>query len=388
MGPHDNGETVGLPPLPGDSVVPVGRLEAVQAQLDAMSDDVLDKSTAGLARDISIAQTRLALQVREVERRTIPESTYGLSTTGWLKHIAAMTASEASGTVKTARALADMPTITDKALAGEIPQRTVTLLAQAMDRHRNEFPSHEAVFADVATYLSVGDMRRAIGHWEQQINYDQALTDAKKLEQLRGLYLHQTMDGLWATTATFTAEGGHLIKQAIDGICDPQNLDATELRSPAQRRADAVVDICSFWLDHNTEAVTSGGEKPHVIITMDYEILTGHIKRLPEIGGASVTPHTARRITCDAAIIPIVLGSDSEPLDVGRKTRTIPTALRRAIELRDNHCTWTGCTAPPSWCDVHHIQHWANGGATSLTNCRLLCRRHHTATHDLEPPDT
>jgi len=391
MDPHgDDAPVVGLPPLPSEPVVPAGHLAAVQEQLDAMSDDVLDKSTADLARTISIAQTRLALQVREAERRNIPESMYVLGTTGWLKHTTAMTGAEASGTVKTARALDHMPIVTEKALAGDIPQRTMHLLAQARDRHRNEFPTHEAVFADIGTYLSVKDMRRAIEHWEQQINYDQALTDTRKLEHQRGLYHHQTIDGLWATTATFTPEGGHVVKQAIDGICDPANLDAGELRSPAQRRADAVVDICSFWLTHNQDAVTSGGEKPHVTITLDYSTLQGHVKRLPEIDGALVTPHTVRRITCDAAIIPIVLGSDSEPLDVGRKTRTIPAALRRAIELRDRHCTWLGCDAPPSWCDVHHHQHWADGGETSIANCRILCRRHHTATHHLEdeqPPE-
>jgi hypothetical protein len=195
---------------------------------------------------------------------------------------------------------------------------------------------------------------------------------------------HQTIDGLWATTATFTTEGGHIVKQAIDGIYDPGNLDAGELRSPSQRRADAVVDICSFWLNHNKDAVTSGGEKPHVTITLDYDTLTERVKRLPEIDGTFVTPQTVRRITCDAAIIPVVLGSEGEPLDIGRKTRTIPPALRRAIELRDERCTWPGCHAKLSWCDVHHDQHWANGGETSLTNCRLLCRRHHTATHQHE----
>ncbi len=94
-----------------------------------------------------------------------------------------------------------------------------------------------------------------------------------------------------------------------------------------------------------------------------------------------VTPETVRRITCDGAIIPMVLGSDSEPLDVGRKTRTIPTAIRRALEQRDGGCVWDGCDAPPSWCDAHHLTHWTDGGDTSLGNLTLLCRPHHTATH-------
>jgi hypothetical protein len=215
---------------------------------------------------------------------------------------------------------------------------------------------------------------------------DQALIDAKHAETQRSLHHSQTLDGLWATRGTFAPEGGHIITRAIDALTDPTNIDPVEVRSPAQRRADALVDICSFYLTHNTDLVTSGGEKPHVTVTVDYDILKGTVDRLPEIDGTPVTPNTIRRITCDAGIIPMLLGSDSEPLDVGRKARTIPTALRRALEHRDTGCTWPGCDAPASWCDAHHIIHWADGGNTSLNNTRLLCRTHHTAIHNTKQP--
>ncbi|MDK1019280.1 MAG: DUF222 domain-containing protein, partial [Actinomycetota bacterium] len=141
-----------------------------------------------------------------------------------------------------------------------------------------------------------------------------------------------------------------------------------------------------FWLDHNSNVVTSGGEKPHITVTVDYRMLTGELERLPEMNGAPVTPATIRRLTCDAAIIPMVLGSDSEPLDVGRKTRTVPASIRRAIEQLYDGCAWPGCDAPLSWCDAHHITHWADGGRTSLDNLALLCRKHHTATHQDQLP--
>jgi hypothetical protein len=300
-----------------------------------------------------------------------------------------MTLAEASGTLKTARALPEMPIVARGALDGAIAYRSLQLLAQARDRHPTEFVTHETVFGDIATYLSVKDLKRAVGHWEQQVNYDQALLDTKRLETQRSLFHSQTFDGLWSMKGTFTPEGGHTIKQAIDAITDPTNIDPVEPRSPAQRRADAMVDICSFYLTHNRDLVTSGGERPHVTVTVDYETLKGHVQRLPEINGTPVTPQTIRRITCDAGIIPMILGTDSEPLDVGRKTRTIPAALRRALEQRDQGCTWSRCSAPVSWCDAHHIIHWADGGNTSLNNTRLLCRKHHTATHTTEraPPE-
>jgi hypothetical protein len=69
---------------------------------------------------------------------------------------------------------------------------------------------------------------------------------------------------------------------------------------------------------------------------------------------------------------------------VGRRTRVIPTALRRALIARDRHCTWKGCDRDPRWCDVHHRKHWADGGTTDAANTTLRCRFHHVLTHLLE----
>ena len=90
---------------------------------------------------------------------------------------------------------------------------------------------------------------------------------------------------------------------------------------------------------------------------------------------------TARRLACDAAIIPAVLASPSQPLDLGRTTRLVTPAQLTALWLRDRHCTFPGCDIPAHWTDAHHLHHWADGGPTSLTNLTLLCRRHHTIAH-------
>jgi hypothetical protein len=265
----------------------------------------------------------------------------------------------------------------------------VQLLAQASARHPHVFTTHETVFGDIATYLSATDLRKAISHWEQQVAYPDALKDTDRRDRLRSLYLAEMMEGMGDIRGTLTPELFHIFKIVIDARVNPTFLDPTDRRTPAQRRADALGDICSFYLTHNTDLVTSGGERPHVTVTVDYETLKGHVDRLPQIDGTPVTPETTRRITCDAGIIPMVLGSDSEPLDVGRKTRTIPSGLRRALEHRDRGCTWEGCDARVPWCDAHHIIHWADGGRTNLENLTLLCRTHHTATHKTErsPPD-
>ena len=100
------------------------------------------------------------------------------------------------------------------------------------------------------------------------------------------------------------------------------------------------------------------------------------------LSGDVLSPATVRRWACDAAIIPVILGSDSQPLDVGRQERLVTRAMRTALWLRDQGCSFPGCTVPAQWTDAHHVQHWVHGGDTALTNLALLCRRHHTHVHD------
>jgi hypothetical protein len=359
-------------------------LESVEDHIGRFSDRDLKDAVVAAQQLIDRSHVELSLLVRELDQRHLPELEEHLSTVGWLNRHTTMTPAQASGTLKTGRTIQHMPTVATNALRGVVPWHTVRVLSQARNRHKPEFALQEGVFGDIATYLSVRDLKRAVGYWEQQINYDEALTNVEHHDRLRSLYLAEMLDGMGDIKGTLTPELLHTIKTAVDAKVNPTFLDPDDGRTPAQRRADALGDICSFYLTNATNVVTSGGERPHVTVTVDYDMLKGQVDRLPEINGAPVTPSTIRRITCDAAIIPMILGSQSEPLDVGRKTRTIPTGLRRALEQRDKGCTWQGCGAPVSWCDAHHIIHWANGGHTSLKNTTLLCRTHHTTTHKNE----
>ena len=102
---------------------------------------------------------------------------------------------------------------------------------------------------------------------------------------------------------------------------------------------------------------------------------------IEQAGGIHVGKEAARRVACDAGLVVLRHGPDGGVLDVGRRTRTLPTALRRALEGRDrNQCQFPGCSS--RHCDAHHVVHWADGGATQLTNLVLLCRFHHRAVHE------
>jgi len=356
-------------------------------QIARLPDDVLKESVIAAKRMIDRAHAELTCLVAELDTRQLTDIDHALSTTAWIRHFCQMTSTEASGTVKTARALDHMPSVTDAALQGQIPHRSVQLLSQARDRHPDAFRGHETVFADVATYLSVKDLRRAVSHWEQQVDYAGALDETDTAHQRRRFYFNKTYLGMWNATGDLDPESGHVIATALHGHTDPANLDPDDRRTMPQRNADALTDICRFWLDHNNDTAISGGERPHITVTVPYATLIGDEQRLGEIDGTAINPETIRRWACDAGIVRIVLDGDSQPIDVGRRTRTISPSLRRALELRDGGCVWAGCDAPASWCDAHHIIHWADGGTTTLDNLILLCRKHHTAVHNgKEPP--
>jgi hypothetical protein len=144
-----------------------------------------------------------------------------------------------------------------------------------------------------------------------------------------------------------------------------------------------------------TRADLEGGERVALTVTLNYDTLRRALTEHPATGptpglhptlallgeNTHIRPETARRLACDAEIIPALLGSRGEVLDIGRKTRTIPHALRRAVILRDRHCAHPGCRRRARRCQVHHIIHWADDGETCLENCVLLCSYHHQLIH-------
>jgi hypothetical protein len=161
---------------------------------------------------------------------------------------------------------------------------------------------------------------------------------------------------------------------AVDGIPD--------LRDAERRYADAFADICTR-AGADPAAPRHRGEPPHINVTISYEALRGQLGQPPGLvdHGAPISADTARMWACDAKIIPIVLGSRSEPLNIGRATRLWPPSIARAITTRDQGCILPGCDRPPSWTRIHHLQFWADGGTTSLENGALVCETHHTAIH-------
>ncbi len=169
-----------------------------------------------------------------------------------------------------------------------------------------------------------------------------------------------------------------------------------DVRTPAKRAADALMRLVETAADVLDGAagrpVGEIGSLAKLVVTLDYTTLLQGLRDvgklptyLPGIGRTSennyIDAGTLRRLACDADLLPMVLGGDSEPLDVGRAKRLFTGGLRTAIIHRDRHCTFPDCDRPPDWCDAHHVTPWWCGGHTTLANAALLCARHHTIVH-------
>ena len=161
----------------------------------------------------------------------------------------------------------------------------------------------------------------------------------------------------------------------------PETDGVKDQRSAATRLAQALTTVLEDYLTAGTGPV-QGGERPHVTMTVPFDTLTGRLgPAMFDATGVTVGPATARRLLCDCNLIPAVLGTAGEPLDIGRATRTWPTGIRRAVALRDGGCVFPGCDRPARWCEIHHIIFWVDGGPTSLINGACLCSHHHALIH-------
>jgi hypothetical protein len=275
-----------------------------------------------------------------------------------------------------------MPLAAASLASGEIDPAAAGLLASARETCSEAFAELEGVLVDAARALGLGDLRRVVERFRQAADAERAELAEDRRYARRGLYVSPTLDGMVRVDGDLDAETGQALISALRAVIDAEARGRAEpdRRTPAQRRADALGEICRAWLDRS-DRPTVAGERPHVVVTVDLDALRG-LPGAAELEDAGpITPEAARRLACDARVSRVITGPGSQPLEVGRSSRVVPPALRRALAVRDRGCRFPGCGRPPGWCDAHHIVHWANGGETGLGNLVLLCRPHHRLIH-------
>lgn len=261
----------------------------------------------------------------------------------------------------------------------------------------------DALVAEV-TRLTPAELRKAIQLSAHRLTPAEDI-DRNERKQRAARELVRT--GTWAETMTayrllLDPEGAALLEAALDPLCQPRpsvdddGREVPDTRAAATRRADALMELIARAVGGGDAGSALG--KCRLIVTIDHETLLADVfgdrsdgpatAGAGTAGGAGLTsdgvalsPGALRRMACDAEVLPMVLGSDSEPLDVGRSSRLFTAAQREAIRQRDRTCSFPRCSIPANWCEVHHLKHWIQGGATRVDNGALLCGHHHTVVH-------
>jgi hypothetical protein len=153
-------------------------------------------------------------------------------------------------------------------------------------------------------------------------------------------------------------------------------------------RIDALIELCRVGAKDHADG-PGRRHRPHVTWVMDADVLDhvairadGSLPRADAEHVGRLPVATIQRLLCDAGVARVVTQGRSMPIDVGHTTRTIPSALWRALVVRDGGCVVPGCDRPPGWCEAHHKIPWSQGGPTNLENCELRCWRHHRAVHE------
>jgi hypothetical protein len=285
--------------------------------------------------------------------------------------------SRAARLVAQANALFQSPVVASAWAEGVLGQDQVRQLLSAREQAPETFAAHEETLTETVSMLGVVDSGRVIQYW--RFLADTEHTAEAQLYERRRLHLSQTFGGMWRLDGWLDPLAGEIVRTTLDAATPPPSAD--DVRSPAQRRADALTDLCQDILDSGV-LPEQGGEKPHLLVLVGADRLHGLPHGLSEtVSGTVLSQSAIDLLACDCAVSRIVYAGASEVIDVGRKSRVIPPHLRRAVIARDRHCQHPGCRRPAKWCDVDHILPWSQGGETTLGNLQLLCRYHHRLKH-------
>ncbi len=370
------------------------------ASLETLEDEI-----GTLAGHLNAANYRLLALIAELDRREPWAALNCLTCAHYLNWRCGIALGAAREKVRTARALKELPRIRDAFRIGRISYSKVRALTRVAT------PGNEDDLLQIALSGTATHVERVVRHYRQI----QAAASPARLITSRSFDSCWDDDGMLVIRGRLTAEQGAVLLKAIDEQREACDFD-TDDESVAGLRADALAHVCELALAANGEARTADRyqvrvdvpagtlaiEPPSASSSSSATIGSGEehddgnlgvvdvAVRLPtpeqmpvlEDHGPPLSLHTLRRLCCDASLVAVTERTDGQRITLGRKTRVVSPALRRALERRDGRCRFPGCTNGRHL-DAHHIVHWAQGGETALDNLVLICRRHHRYVHDL-----
>jgi len=339
-------------------------------------------------REVSRCRDLLEMKFSEMAAAFATTDEYDLdgsvSPIHWIRHQCHMAGGAAADRVAVGSQIGNMKESAEAVAEGKIGfahlaliARTATALAATGSNHQFD----ERPLLDKAKDFSVGRFRIFCDH-QRHANDPEGYAEAQAQGVIeRSLTLSSGESGRVWVRGVLDAEGGAVLRIALEPLAKPAGKG--DDRAQPRRLADALVELAGHLLD-NGMAPQRATQRPHLQVTTTLGTLLSHAGApagelefsLP-ISAASV-----ERLACDSNITRILLGADSQVIDVGRSKRVVSPAQRRALNVRDKGCRWPGCDRPASYTSAHHLVHWTKGGPTDLDNLALLCLRHHWLVHE------
>jgi hypothetical protein len=367
----------------------------MSSELESMALEHLEHEIGELAAHIHAATCRWLLLVAEFDRREA-WATWGAKSCGdWLSWRCGIAPRAAREQVRVARRLAELPLVCEAFGRGELSYSKVRAISRVAT------PNTEPQLVMTAQHATAAQLERLVRAYRGVVSTQ--IEHANRIHAESYVDWQWEEDGSLSLRARLPAEDGALVVKALEGARDQlrrgdrgerkrwggsaeprdadlgDDLEESEVAAPSN--ADALVSMAETLLAHGPSQ-RAGGERYQLVLHVEPRALDGDAAgACCELdSGPALPTETARRLACDASLVAITEQS-GRPLSVGRKTRTIPPTLRRALHSRDGGCCFPGCNQR-RFVDAHHIQHWAHGGETKLSNLLLLCRRHHRLVHE------
>lgn len=336
------------------------------------SIDDLDAAISRLASRINAVNYQLLVLVREFDDRMGWAKWSFACCAEWLSWRCGISLSAAREKVRTAQALRELPAISLAFEEGRLSYTKVRALTRVAPAHDEDALLRYALDA---TAPQVEERCRQI----RNVRPD-SVRDAKRAWEGRSLSVwRNAARGTVSIRVELPLEDGELIAQALERAVEAGgDAGAPELAGVSfqSQQADALLAIARDYLGGATaESPGSAADHYQVVVHVDESALRGGE------GRADAPIDTIKRLACDASVVVVTEDERGAPLNVGRKQRTVPTAIRRALWSRDRGCAFPGCHRT-RFVDAHHVQHWGEGGETSVDNLVLLCSHHHRLLHE------
>ena len=339
----------------------------------ALTDPELTADVIRLQRQIGRLEAVFAEYALGSHRRGLCGHDAYRSTPAWLSWRTGLHRGQVQRAMDTADLAELLPTMGAAWRAGLVSTGAMDAIAAArVPGHDEKLAACETEFLDLATRGDHKGVRDAAEVFKQH-----ARADGSVPVEPDGLRLSKVLDGRTNISGELSSDAAETVTTALHAFMDPP-ADGDD-RTPAQRRADALVRICQIALQQGATGVRAAA---NVTIVVDWAtFLNSGLGRMDGQFTGPLDRRDIERLLCDSTISRVIMGPDSKPLDVGRGQRAFTQAQRKSITVRDEGCTFAGCEVPPGWCETHHHTHWKDGGETCLENGCLLCPHHHRFLH-------